>query len=567
MASIPNGHPSTSAFGPSSDSLLDVLIVGCGFGGLYQLYHYRNLGYRVQILDAAPDLGGVWYWNCYPGARVDSDVPNYEYSLPELWKDWTWTEKFPDWKELREYFEHVDEKWNVRKDIRFNTRVVGARWDEEKREWVVEAEDCTNSADETPTTTPVRVRARFLALCVGFAAKTYIPSIKGLASFQGICHHTSRWPQSGVDLRGKRVGVVGTGASGVQVIQEIGPEVGHLTVFQRTPNMTIPMRQAKLDKEEQTRRKKLYPTLYKRRRQTNTGYYYDRYPKSALEATPEERLIHLEELWAQGGFRFSTGNYNDLRTNQEANDQVYAFWRDKVRERLVDPRMQEKLAPTIPPHPFGIKRPCLEQRYYEVFNQPNVTLVDLEESPIVEVTPRGIRTGKDGDYEEHELDVIVLATGFDSLTGGITQIDIKGVDGGTIAEKWKPGVYSYLGMTSTGFPNMFFMYGPQGPTAFCNGPTCLEIQGDWIVNCVKYMMENNLTRIEADPQSEQDWRKRVHDLSAKGLWLKTIHTNWYLGSNIPGKAVEPLNWTGGVQNYDHICVEVAEKGYEGFVLT
>ncbi|THV04300.1 cyclohexanone monooxygenase [Dendrothele bispora CBS 962.96] len=530
------------------NSSLDVLIVGSGFAGIYQLYQLRKLGYSVHIFDAAGDTGGTWYWNCYPGARVDSEIPFYELSIQDVWKGWAWTERFPGWKELRKYFNYLDEKLNVKKDISFNTRVVSARWNSSSDRWIVTAE---NGQVAHP---------RFLILCTGFSSMPYVPDFKGLESFEGICHHTARWPHEDVDMKGKRVGViVGTGASGVQVIQEIGPEVGHLTVFQRTPNLAIPMRQEKLSRESQEKRKGLYPTIYKRRRQTYTGYYYDRYPKSTLEATPEERLLYLEELWAQGGFHFITSNYNDLRTNQEANDEIYAFWRQKVRERLHDPYMQEKLAPTIPPHPFGVKRPCLEQHYYEVFNQSNVTLVDLDECPITEITAKGIRTA---DGVEHELDAIVLATGFDSLTGGITQIDIKGVDGGTIAEKWKPGVYSYLGMTSANFPNLFFMYGPQGPTAFCNGPTCLEIQGDWIANCVKYMIENNYTRIEADAKAEQDWRQRVLDISARGLWSKA--KSWYMGANIPGKAIEPLNWAGGVQNYDRICIEIAEKGYEGF---
>ncbi|KAF5331308.1 hypothetical protein D9758_015800 [Tetrapyrgos nigripes] len=551
--------PGAPPASPSPPLSLDILVVGCGFGGIYQLHHFRKLGYSVKIFDAASNLGGIWYWNCYPGARVDSEVPNYELSIPELWKDWTWTEKYPGWMELRQYFEYVEEKLDVKKDIQFNTRVVGATWDEEQHEWLIEAQARMNP---TGASTTVWVRARFLVLCVGFAAKPYIPNYKSLETFQGILHHTSQWPQAGLDLHGKRVGVIGTGASGVQVIQELGPEVSQLTVFQRTPNLALPMRQVKIDGDSVMNSKDSRTEMYEQRRKTVGGFFYDRHHRRGPEATPEERLAHLEQLWANGGLRFLHQNFYDLRMNQELNDEVYEFWRRKVRERIHDPIMQEKLAPTIPPHPIGVKRASLEQNYYEVFNQPNATLIDLEECPIAEMTPQGIKTA---DGTVHELDAIVMATGFDSLTGGITQIDFKGVDGGSIAEKWKNGVHSYLGMTSAGFPNMFFVYGPQAPTAFCNGPTCGEIQGDWIIDCIKYMATNQLTRIEAKVDAEEHWRQKIFELSAQGLWGKA--RSWYMGSNIPSKAVEPLNWAGGVQAYNELCMEKAKRGYEGFVLS
>ncbi|KAF8828001.1 hypothetical protein HHX47_DHR4000979 [Lentinula edodes] len=386
---MPNGqHIETGSISP------DILIVGAGFGGVYTLYHLRKLGYSVRIFEAASDLGGVWRNNCYPGARVDSEVPIYEFSLEELWREWTWTEKFPGYKELRRYFDYVDRKLDIRKDVVFNKYIVKAVFETDTARWRVMAEDGTV------------VRPRFLVLCIGFAAKAYVPDLKGIESFQGISHHTAKWPEEGLDLKGKRVGIIGTGASGVQVIQEIAGD-------------------------------------------------------NLFEATPSERLLHFEEQWDLGGFHYLIHNYADIGVNQAANDEVYEFWRNKVRERLHDPDVQEKLAPSIPPHPFGAKRLSLEQNYYEVYNRSNVKLIDLGQCPIVEVTPNGILTADD---IEHKLDVIIFATGFDSVTGGITQIDIRGLGGKSIKEKWAEGVATNLGLATAGFPNMFFTYGPQSPT-------------------------------------------------------------------------------------------------------
>lgn len=440
------------------DQELDALVVGAGFGGVYQLHNLRKLGYKVKVFEAGADLGGIWYWNCYPGARVDSDVPIYELSMEELWKDWNWTERFPGWKELREYFHYVDKKLDLSRDIHFNTRVVSAQYDSAADRWAVTAQDGTV------------VRPRFFILCTGFASKSYIPDYKGLDTFKGVCHHTSKWPQEGVDLKNRRVGVIGTGASGVQVIQEAGPEAAHLTVFQRTPNLALPMEQKKFDDEMRAKMKQeVYPTVFIKRKETFAGFHFDLVAKNTFDVSAEERRLFFEELWTQGGFRFWLGTYSDMYTSQRANDEAYVFWREKVRKRLHDPAMHEKLAPTIAPHPFGTKRPCLEQRYYEVYNQPNVTLVDVQENPVIEITPKGVKTL---DGTEHELDVLVLATGFDSVTGGITQIDIRGTDGIHIRDKWVNGLSTYLGLTTANFPNMFFLYGPHGPTAFCNGPTC-----------------------------------------------------------------------------------------------
>ncbi|KAK7042918.1 hypothetical protein VNI00_008654 [Paramarasmius palmivorus] len=525
---------------------VDALVVGAGFGGIYMLHNLRKAGLSVKVFEAAKDLGGVWYWNSYPGARVDSDLPLYQLTDDDLWKDYNWKEKFPGSKEIIDYFHYMDKKLDLSRDIQLDTRVTAAQWDSSEDRWIVR----TEKADV--------VRARFLLLCTGIGSKPYTPSFRGLDKFRGVTHHTAGWPEGGVDFKGKRVGIIGTGATGVQVIQELGPVAEHLTVFQRTPNYALPMRQKPVDESEQSKMKELYPTYFQRRPQTFGGFYYDIIPKETFSVTTEERILFWEELWSLGGFRFWIGNYGDIFTDQAANDEAYAFWRKKVRERLTDPRMQEKLAPTVPPHPFGTKRPSLEQNYYEIFNQSNVTLVDVNESPIDTITEKGIKTE---DGAEYEFDILVLATGYDMVTGGITQIDIRGTDGVLIGDKWNNGVYTYLGMTSANYPNMFFTYGPHGPTAFCNGPSCTEFQGGWIVELIKHMKNKGLTRAVPTRQAEEDWRNLVHELSSSGLWAKA--KSWYMGANIPGKKVEPLNFTGGVPMYITKLKECADSGYEG----
>ncbi|THV06410.1 cyclohexanone monooxygenase [Dendrothele bispora CBS 962.96] len=529
---------------------LDVLIIGAGFGGIHQLHHLRKMGLKAKIFEAGENLGGTWYWNTYPGARVDTDLPAYQLSIPELYKDWTFSEKFPDYRELQAYFAYADQKLDLRKDIFFDSRVKEASWDEKEGKWTILTENGKVA------------KAKLFLMCTGIGSKHYVPDIKGLDTFKGECYHTARWPKEKVDWKRKRVGVIGTGASGVQVIQEVAPDVDHLTVFQRTPNMALPMRQEKVSKETQDKMKEeLYPTIFRRLRQTFGGFAYHLITeKGTMDATPEERRLLWETYWEQGGFRIWVANYADIFTNQVANDQVYAFWRDKTRDRLKDERMKEKLAPMVPPHPFGTKRPSLEQRYFEVFNQPNVTLVDLNETPIEQITEKGVRC-KDGT--EHELDILVLATGFDAVTGGMTAIDVKGSDGESIGYKWKDGVATYLGMTVTTYPNMFFLYGPQGPTGLSNGPSSVEMQSEWILDCIKYMLDNGYKRVEADTTAEAKWRDWVMELTEQTLF--PLAKSWYMGANIPGKKIQPVNFAGGVPTYYQHITEIAQKRYEGLI--
>jgi len=528
---------------------IDVLVVGAGFAGLYQLHRLRKLGFSVQVFEAGPEIGGIWYWNCYPGARVDSHVPVYEYSIEELWRDWNWTERFPAWSELRSYFHYVDQKLDLSRDIRFNTRVTSSEFDQTDNRWVIR--DAAGGV----------LRARFLVLCTGFAAKHYVPDFEGLEDFEGVWHHTALWPQEGLDFAGKRIGVVGTGASGVQVAQEASREAAHLTVFQRTPILALPMRQRKLDAETQRQMKADYPEMFRRRRETYGGFDISAIEKSALDVSAEERRAAYAELWAKGGFHFWAGTYLDVLIREDANLTAYEFWRDKTRERIEDPELAEKLAPQIPPHPFGVKRPSLEQFYYEIFNQDNVSLVDLRESPIEKITRKGVVTRG----FTHELDILVMATGFDAVTGGLTQIDIRGTQGVSLKEKWAEGIRTHLGVASAGFPNLFFVYGPQSPSGFCNGPTCAELQGDWIVECLEYMNRNQLRRIEVTTSAEIQWCDHVDELA--GLTLFPKADSWYMGANIPGKKRQLLNYPGGIPLYLEKCNASASKGYEGFELT
>lgn len=527
---------------------LDVLIVGAGFAGLYQLDRLRKLGHSVKLLEAGSGIGGIWYWNCYPGARVDTAGPIYQYSSPELWQDWNYSELYPDWSEVREYFHYVDRKLDLSRDIRFNTRVIGAEFDSVANQWAVR----TDSGEI--------VRARYFVLCTGFGSKPYVPALPGLDSFKGECHHTAKWPQQGLDLKGKRVGVIGTGASGVQVIQEASKEAAQLTVFQRTPMLALPMRQKKIDADTARQMKQQFPERFARRAGAFAGFDMTFKDKGALEVSPQERNAAYEALWAEGGFAFWLATFNDVLANDEANLTAYNFWRDKTRARIRDPKLADKLAPMTPLHPFGVKRPSLEQHYYEVFNQPNVRLVDLRESPIERITPKGVLT-REGEVE---LDVLVLATGFDAVTGGLTAIDIVGTDGVSLKDKWAQGACAHLGMACAGFPNLIYIYGPQSPSAFCNGPTCAELQGDVVVDCLEYLRANGYTRIEATREAELAWRAYAIELSEGGLFARA--DSWYMGANIPGKPREMLAYTGGLPAYLQKCKESAGKGYEGFEL-
>lgn len=528
----------------------DVLIIGAGFAGLYQLDSLRRRGFKAQLIEAGADVGGVWYWNSYPGARLDSEGAVYQFSREDLWKDWDFSERFPGRDEVYAYFKYVDKKLDLSRDIRFNTRVTKCLFDSVTNTWSVE------------TDTGSSLRANFMVMCTGFASKPYIPELKGIESFAGECHHTGLWPKDGIDFEGKSVAVIGTGASGVQVIQEISPFVKDLAVFQRTPNTAFPMGQqqfdgaAKLDVKKQQAAGRFQAVA-----ESHGGVDVVPLGASALAVSESERNAVFEQRWNEGGFGFWLGTFADVLQNAEANAMAYAFWRDKVRARIKDPAMQDKLAPMKSMHPIGTKRPSLEQRYYEVYNQPNVRLVDVRADPIVEITPTGLRTTE----AAYEFDILVLATGYDGVTGGLTSIDIRGTDDQLLRDKWKSGAKAYLGFGIHGFPNMFVIYGPQSPSSFCNGPTCAEIQGAWVVDCLEDMRARGYERIEATEDAQDSWAQHATDVAMETLFVHA--DSWWMGANIPGKARQLLSYAGGQPAYFEKCRDVAANGYEGFTLS
>ncbi|XP_021967366.2 baeyer-Villiger monooxygenase [Folsomia candida] len=536
----------------SSEDTYEILVIGAGFSGIYALHNLRKKGFAVKVYEAGTYMGGTWYWNRYPGARVDTDNPIYQFNEEGLW-DFAWTERFPAHPELQEYFRYLDDKLQLSKDIQYNTSVSAAQFDTARNQWQVKTDDG-------------RVTwANHLFLCTGSTTTRYTPPFKGLDRFKGICHHSYVWPKDGVNFDGKRVAVIGTGASAVQIIQEIGSRVGHLTVYQRTPNLCLPMQQAKAadpSKAAWFPPKSKFPEIFGTARKSFSGLNFDWERKNAADVSPKERRALYESLYAHGGFAFWLANFQDMLFDKESNAYAYTFWAEKARARIHDSVKRDILTPLVAPHAIGIKRPCLEQTYYEVFNQSNVDLVNVRESPILEITEHGVRTENEGLVE---VDIIVLATGFDSLTGSIKSMDIRNGKGESLRDMWKRnGTSTYLGLTTAGFPNLWYMYGPQAPTPLGNGPTIIEIQGEWLVELMVRMKDEKRRFVDAKKESEQGWTKEVWDAWEASLFPEA--DSWYQGANIPGKTREPLCYAGGYSKYEDLLKKIAAEGYKTFNL-
>ncbi|KAK7187551.1 cyclopentanone -monooxygenase [Paraphaeosphaeria sporulosa] len=536
----------------------DVVVVGGGFGGVCSLHHMRDLGFATHMYEAGTGLGGIWHWNCYPGARVDTETPVYQLYAPELYKEWQWKERYSGRDEMVKYFNHIADTWKLWKDITFQARVTRAYWDQDKSRWDLRIEhrlDAENTGTIVSTT-----HCKYVIFCTGFASKHYVPPFAGMDSFKGVMCHTALWSED-IELEGKRVAVIGTGASGVQVVSEVSPIAKQLTLFQRTPNMALPMGQCIRDEEWNKLSKQQYAEQVEKMKTTYCGFLYDFDPRKTFDVTEEERHALYEELFNKGGVYFWLGTFTDTLKSKKANDLAYQFWREKTIARLRKPEMIAKLAPEVAPHAFGTKRISLEQNYFEQFNRDSVSLVDLNVDPIETFTENGIKT-RSGN--EQFFDVIVLATGFDSVTGGLTQIDIRGTNT-CIKDKWEKGVWTHLGMMSADFPNMFFVYGPQAPTAFATGPQCAETQGRWIGETLSFMRENGIRSLEPTVEAETVWKEHVNEGAEEGLFKDT--KSWYFGDNIPGKARESLNYMGGMPLYRKKCAEAQENGYRNqFVL-
>jgi len=525
----------------------DAIVIGAGISGLYLIYRLRKLGLSIRVFEAGSGVGGTWYWNRYPGARFDSESYSYGYSFSdELLQEWEWSEHFAAQPETLRYLEHVADKFDLRRDIQFNTKVIAANYDEVKKCWEVEMEEGMGA------------RAQFLITAIGILSAPYIPDFDGIDSFAGDAWHTAAWPHEPVDFSNKRVGVIGTGATAVQLITEVAKNVGHLTVFQRTPNYCKPLRNGPIDAHRQAEIKASYPDIFKRCRETFGAFIHGFDERSALDVPAEERNAMFEALWSQPGFGFWLGNFSDILANEEANALVTEFVRTKIREQVTDPIVAEMLVPKN--HGFGTRRVPLESGYYEAYNRDNVLLVDVRAAPIERITPTGIKTCA----AEYNLDVIIYATGFDAVTGAFTQIDIRGEGGHALKDKWTDGPRTYLGMQSAGFPNLFTVVGPHNGATFCNLPRCIEQNVEWVSDCIGYMRDKNIERIAATPEAENAWTAHVNELVEETLFAKT--DSWFMGTNIPGKKRSFLMYTGGSPSYRQKCDDVAANGYEGFVL-
>jgi cyclohexanone monooxygenase len=524
----------------------DAIIVGAGVGGLYAIHRLRKLGLSVRAFEAGDGVGGTWYWNRYPGCRCDVESLEYSYSFSdELQQEWHWPERYGTQPEILRYINHVADRFDLRRDIEFNTRVKEAVFDGKTNTWTVK------------TDTGKTVRARYCIMATGNLSTPRKPNIVGLESFKGKWYHTGLWPHEGVDFTGLRVGVVGTGSSGVQSIPIIAEQAKHLYVFQRTANFSLPARNVPMPPDKESAHKAEYPE--RRRAAYDTPFGIAGYPppmKSAREATQEERLIDYEAKWAEGGSISFLYSYTDLLLDKESNDTASEFVRRKIRTTVKDPKTAELLCPSD--HPIGTKRLILDTDYYETYNRDNVTLVDIGSKPIHGIMPTGLRTA-DADYA---LDAIVFATGFDAMTGAMKEIDIRTDAGLSIRAKWEDGPRTYLGIMIAGFANLFMITGPQSPGVKSQMILACEQHVDWIADCVQYLRARGFSRIEAEQEAEDYWGQHNNEVADRTLY--PLANSWYVGANIPGKPRVFMPYVGGVTAYKKKCDEVAAKGYEGF---
>ncbi|MCW5744579.1 MAG: NAD(P)/FAD-dependent oxidoreductase [Alphaproteobacteria bacterium] len=537
-SSLPGGRASTR---------LDVAIVGGGLAGLYAIHRLRGMGLHVRAFEAGSDVGGTWFWNRYPGARCDVESLEYSYAFSdELQQEWKWPERYGTQPEILRYINHVADRFDLRRDVQLDTRVMSAVFDGKANAWTL----TTDKGDV--------VRARFCVMAAGNLSTPRVPDFKGIGDFKGKWYHSGLWPHDGVDFSGLRVAVIGTGSSGVQMIPIIARQAKHLHVFQRTANFSLPARNAPMDPDRERRHKADYPA--RRRAAFDTPFAIAGYPKptkSALQASPEERRAAYEAKWQEGGSISFLYAYTDLLVNKEANDTAAEFVRDKIRGIVKDPKTAELLAPKD--HPIGTKRLCLDTGYYETYNRDNVTLVDVRSDPIQEITATGLRTASGADYA---LDAIVFATGFDAMTGALREIDIRTTDGASLADKWAGGPLTYLGLMVSGFPNMFIITGPGSPGVKTQMIASIEQHTDWIANCVAHMRRRDLDRIEPTPEAEAAWVQHVNAVADSTLY--PLANSWYLGANIPGKPRVFMPYVGGFDAYKRRCDAVAANGYEGF---
>jgi cyclohexanone monooxygenase len=534
--------------GKSQADAYDVVVVGAGFAGMYMLHRLRGLGFSVRVYEQGSGVGGTWYWNRYPGARCDVESMQYSYSFSdELQQEWDWSERYAPQPEILKYANYVADKYNLRADIQFGARVDRAAFDEDENIWSVATSDGKT------------VAAKFVVLATGCLSNARMPDIKGLGGFEGQVYHTGNWPLERIDFTGLRVGVIGTGSSAIQSIPVIAEQAKHLTVFQRTPNFSIPAHNAPLTAEERDAFRANYPEIRRFAREVaRNGIYTEMPDRGALEDGDNERRAKYEQRWQRGGLTFMSV-YNDLALNKAANDTAADFVREKIAEIVGDSETARLLQPTS--YPIGTKRICIDTEYFATFNRPNVTLVDIKSNPIDEILPHAVRTGG----KDREVDALVLATGFDAMTGSVAKIDITGRDGLTLNRKWAEGPKTYLGLMSVGFPNLFIITGPGSPSVLSNMIVSIEQHVDWISDCIAYMRDHGFDSLEAEKDAEDKWVAHVNEVAFSTLYPQA--NSWYMGANIPGKPRIFMPYIGGVGPYRQICNEVAAKGYEGFAMT
>ena len=541
----PQPDPSVRHHRQSPD--LDAIIIGAGFSGMYQLYCLRErLGLRARVLEAGDGVGGTWYWNRYPGARCDSESHSYMYYFSkELIDEWEWSERYPQQPEILRYLNHVADRFSLRDDIQLNTRVQSARFDSDQQQWVV------------TTQQGAKFTARFLITAVGCLSSANIPNMPGLDSFSGQWFHTGQWPHEGVDFSGQRVGVIGTGSTGIQAIPVIADQAAHLTVFQRTANYSIPARNAPLTPEFKQYAKRNSDEIRHTMNSNTNAHPFRIADRRATQTEEDERQSIYEAAWEKGGLQFRA-TFDDLLLDEEANATAANFIREKILAAVEDPVKAEILS-TID-HPFAAKRPPIDSFYFETYNRTNVDLIDLRATPIERITERGVQTST----REVELDILVFATGFDAMTGSLLKIEIEGKDGRTLQEEWRAGPRTYLGLQTPGFPNLFTITGPGSPSVLCNLPPAIEQHVNWITDCIDNLRREDLKLIEATENAANDWVDQVNAAANATLLAKVKHS-WYLGGNVPGKPQVFMPYAGGFARYIDICNRVTANHYEGFI--
>ena len=529
------------------DAVVDAVVVGAGFAGVYMLYKLRRLGLSVRGFETGTGVGGTWYWNRYPGARCDVESLQYSYSFDEdLQQEWRWSERYPAQPEILDYIEHAAERFDLKRDISFETRIVAAVFDESAGLWRV-----TTDHGET-------VSARYCIMATGALSAARKPDIEGLDDFAGEWYHTGNWPHRAVDFTGQRVAVIGTGSSGIQVAPVIAAQADQLIVFQRTPNFSIPAWNAPLSDAAQAAWKRDYPKHRATAKATKSGALYQYGQTSAHDATPDERQAEFEARWATGGANF-THAYNDLLRDRSANDFAADFVRDRIRATVTDPQVAAKLIPEG--YPIGTKRICVDTDFYAMFNRPNVTLVDVRAAPILRIGAHAIETS-DATYA---VDSIVFATGYDAVTGALARIDIRGRGGETLSDKWRDGPKTYLGIMVAGFPNLFTVTGPGSPSILTNVVMAIEQHVEWVADCIGHLQAHDSALIEPTQTAEDDWVAHVSEVADATLFPQA--NSWYMGANIPGKPRVFLPYVGGLGVYTEICKAVVADDYRGFAIT